>query len=169
MSSKLKLSPNVGYMLGIYSVNRMAGQPISVSTGNGDVIERFIKVAIGELGVEPNKIILSEKGAAFYNSRLKKLFDRALERRRKTFKYINDYSGSYVAGLFDCNGGFDKKGMFIRDIGVHDGLLLEDLGIHTRVQGGKSYIMNEKALVELIGKHSSTLGKVRRHARRKEA
>lgn len=167
MSSKLKLSPNVSYMLGIYSVNKAAGQPISVSTRNGDVIEKFVKVAIGELGVEPGKIILNENGAAFYNSRLRKLFDRALERRRKTFKYINDYSGSYVAGLFECNGGADRKGMFIRKLDVHDGLLLEDLGIHTRVQGGKSYIMNEKAFVALIKVHSLVLEKVLAHGKRR--
>jgi hypothetical protein len=167
MSSKLKLSPKVSYMLGIYSMNKMAGQPISVSTRNGGVIEKFVKIAIGELGVEANKIMLNESGAAFYNSRLRKLFDRALERRRNTFKYLNDYSGNYVAGLFDCNGGMDRKGLFIRKIDVHDGLVLEDLGVHTRVQGSKSYIMNENALVALIKEHSLVLQKVLARGKRK--
>ena len=167
MSSKLKLSPKVSYMLGVYSVNKAAGQPISVSTRNGDVIERFVKVAMEELGVEPNKILLNDSGAAFYNSKLRKLFDRALERRRNTFKYVNNYSGNYVAGLFDCNGGIDRKGLFIRKIDVHDGLVLEDLGVHTRVQGSKSYIMNEKAFVALIKAHSMVLEKVLSHGKRR--
>ncbi|HUC38966.1 MAG TPA: hypothetical protein VL944_02450 [Candidatus Acidoferrum sp.] len=157
MSSKLKLSPRVSYLLGIYSANRKEMPYIGIRTKNSHMTEKFIKTAIEELGILPNKILLDEEGAHFYNSKLKKLFEKALERRMKTFKYLNDYSGNYVAGLFDCNGGMDKKGMYLRNIDVHDGLLLENLGMHTKVQGSKSYIMNEKAFVSFIKEYSSRL------------
>ncbi len=165
MTKKLALNPRISYILGIYSANRKSIQPIGLQTSNNEMLERFIKTSMEELGVEPNKILVEENGAHFYNSKIKKLFDRALERRTKTFKYLNDYSGNYIAGLFDCNGGFDRKGMFIKDLDAHDALLMENLGIHLKQQGSKSYIMNENSLVELIKKHSSTLGKVKRHAR----
>lgn len=168
MSSKLKLSPSVSYVLGVYSTSDRK-LPMHLHTENSEMLERFIKIAVTDLGVKANKIILKENEASFYNSRLKRLFDRALERRTKAFKYLNDYSGSYLAGLFDCNGGFDRKGMFVRDLEAHDALLMENLGIHLKHQGSKAYVMNENAFVELIRKHSSTLGKVKRHAGRKRA
>ncbi|MCL4378960.1 MAG: hypothetical protein M1160_04435 [Candidatus Marsarchaeota archaeon] len=166
MAAKLKLSPDVSYMLGVYSAGQRR-QPIELTTNDSDMLERFIRIAVNELGVGANKIILKDGGAAFYNSRLKRLFDKALERRTKTFKYVNDYSGSYLAGLFDCIGGFDRKGMFIRNLEAHDALLMENLGMHLKHQGSKAYIMNENAFAGLISKHSSTLGKVKRHAGRK--
>ncbi len=158
MTAKLKLTPSVSYILGIYSMGDRVAQPIGVHAANSEMLERFIKIAISDLGVGPNKILLDGKDASFYNSKLKKLFDRALERRAKTFKYSNDYSGSYIAGIFDCVGGFDKKGMFMRDLDTGNWMLMENIGIHLKAQGSKAYVMNENELVKLIKKHSSTLG-----------
>ena len=158
MARKLKLTPLTSYALGVYSANKGNDGPIGVATMDNRIIEKFIKIAIEELGVEPNKILVKEHEVHFYNSMIRKLFDRALERRTKTFRYANDYSGSYVAGLFDCLGGIDRKGMYIRNLDAHDGLLLENLGIHTKQQGSKSYVMDERTLVSLIKKHSCTLG-----------
>ncbi len=160
MATKLKLSPDISYMLGIYSARGEPEQPIRVRAANSEMLERFIKIAISELGIEPNKILLEGMDASFYNSKIKRLFDRALERRAKTFKYSNDYSGSYIAGIFDCLGGFDKKGMFIRDLDAADWMLMENIGIHLKAQGSKAYVMNENRLVELIKRHSSALGVV---------
>ena len=160
MTTKLKLTPNVSYALGIYSVSRDGRPAIGLRTRDGRVMQKFIEVVIKDLGIEPGKVVLGENMAFFYNSKLKKLFDRALDRRTKTFKYMNDYSGSYVAGLFDCSGGIDRKGMFIRNLDAHDSLLLENIGIHTMVQGSKSYIIDEKRFVELAGKHSCTLDRL---------
>ncbi len=154
MTRKLSLTPDISYMLGIYSANRKDSQPIRIDSRSKDVVEKFIKIAIGDLAVEPQKIMTGEHWACFYNSKIKKLFGRALERRIKTFKYFNEYSGSYVAGLFDCSGGMDRKGIFIRNLDAHDGLLLENIGIHTRAQGSKSYIIDEKRLVSLISGYS---------------
>ena len=92
-------------MLGVYSANRKEIPYIGIKTESPSMIEKFIKIAIEELGVLPNKIMLDEEGVHFYNSKLKKLFEKALERRMKTLDTLNDYSGSYVAGLFDCSGG----------------------------------------------------------------
>ncbi len=154
MATKLKLTPNISYVLGIYDANRKELQPIGIRTKDSSFVERFIKIAIEELGIAPNKIMVDEEGVHFYNSKLKKLFDKALERRAKIFKYPNDYSSSYLAGLFDCVGGMDRKGIYIRNMDSHDGLLLENLGVHTHQQGSKSYIQNEKIFVGLIAKHS---------------
>lgn len=160
MATKLKLTPPVSYMLGIYSVSRAGMDPIGVRSRNAAVIEKFAKTAMKEFGIEPNKLIVNEGGISFYNSKLKKLFEKALERRTKTFKYDNDYSGNYVAGLFDAAGGGDARGLYIIGIDAHDALLLDGLGIHTMQRGKKHYIMNEKVFMGLVKKHSERIASV---------
>ncbi len=157
MTRKLSLNPDVSYMLGVYSASKDEIGDIGVRTGKADIVVRFAKIAIENLGIEANSIKLKDNVVYFHNQKIKRMFDNALERRTKTFKYINDYSGSYIAGIFDCNGGFDKKGMYIRNLDNNDFLVLENLGIHLKHQGSKSYIMNEKKLVELIKRHSLVL------------
>lgn len=157
MTRRLSLNPSISYLLGIYSANRKVMRNIGIKTRNPDIIVRFAKIAIEELGIDPTSMRYGDGIVFFYNARIKRLFDKALERRMNTFKYINDYSGSYFAGIFDCSGGFDKKGMYIRNLDNSDFLALENLGVHTKQQGSKSYIMNEKKLVELIKKHSLVL------------
>ncbi len=156
MATKLKLTPNVSYVLGIYEANKKLMQPIGIITKDNGFVERFVKIAMDDLGIDPTKIMVREDGVHFYNSKIKKLFDKALERRAKIFKYSNDYSGSYLAGLFDCAGGMDRKGMYIKGMDPHDGLLMENLGVHTHQQGSKSYIQNEKVFVALVGRHSQS-------------
>ncbi len=159
MSAKLKLTPSVSYILGVYHASAIQTQPIKLHASNSEMLERFIKIAISELGVEPSKILLDGKNAAFYNSKIKKLFDKALERRLVTFKYRNAYSGSYISGLFDASGGRDRKGLYIKNLDNKDALLLENLGIHTMVQGSKSYIIDESLFLSLVKGYSSIMKK----------
>jgi hypothetical protein len=159
MSTKLKLSPEVSYILGIYTSMRKVMEPLGVKTTNTNVIERFIKISIDNLGIEPRKILIGDDGVSFYNSKIKKLFEKALERRLITFKYRNAYSGNYLSGLFDVSGGRDRKGLYIRNIDSKDALLLENLGVHTMVQGSKSYVIDESLFMTLIKGYSSVMKK----------
>ena len=58
MARKLKLTPLTSYALGVYSANKGNDGPIGVATMDNRIIEKFIKIAIEELGVEPNKILV---------------------------------------------------------------------------------------------------------------
>ncbi len=150
-------------MLGICS-QTLEG-PILVKTQHSGVIEKFVKLSIDEFGIEANKILISESHgfseAKFYNSKLKKLMADALERRTRLFKYHNDYSAEYTAGMFDAYGGINQKGLYINGISSSDMLVLENLGIHTMQQGQRSYILNQAAFIDLVAGHSVLTSKVK--------
>ncbi|MFI5412528.1 MAG: hypothetical protein ACHQX1_01405 [Candidatus Micrarchaeales archaeon] len=152
MTKKLKLNPSVSYVLGLCSYNK--GQAIGIVTKSNEVLARFVKTSIDEFEIEPNKILVEEDEgetrAYFYNSKLKKHFQNALDRREKIFQYKNNYSANYFAGIFDMIGGRDAKGLFFRNIEERDGQLLEMLGFHTTKRGSKTYVMNENTFYSFI-------------------
>ena len=81
--------------------NRRAQSAVVSAIGNDALIERFVKIAVQHLKYRcQNKILIKDlgkrKSAFFYNSKLRKLFDNALERKEKIFKYRNEYSSNYL-------------------------------------------------------------------------
>lgn len=156
MSKKLSLNPNVSYALGACS--HTIRDYIGMSSHNEKVVEKFVKIAIDEFGIEPNKILIGEEQGVsqvkFYNSKLKKLMIDALERKTRLFKYRNEYSAEYIAGLFDVYGGVNAKGPYLVGMDSGDMLILENVGIHTMQQGSKSYIINPGAFLEFVAGHS---------------
>ena len=155
MTQRLRLTPNTSYMLGMYV--QSTRERIGVTSKRNEVIEKFVKLSMDEFGVEPNKILFEEQAqgtsAFFYNSKLKRRFDKALERRDKLFKYGNEYSGSYIAGMFDVSGGKDRYGLYFGRLEPVDALILEKLGIHT-TGSARVRVANPSALVTLIRGHS---------------
>lgn len=157
MAKKLSLSPDVSYMLGIYNCNSRR-ESVCVSTSSNEMIERFVKIAVLNLGIKLDYVRVVKDGEIFeakINSpKLKKLLEKALESRDKTFKYKNEYSASYFAGMFDCNGAVDRKGIFLRRGSAYDAVLLERIGFHTTTSAGKIYIKNDKDFVMFIAPFS---------------
>jgi hypothetical protein len=160
MTKKLKLNPKVSYILGLYECNK--GRAVGVVTTSDEIVARFVKTAMDEFDIAPNKILIEgdeeedgkETKVYFYHSKLRKLFENALERRERLFKYKNAYSANYFAGIFDMKGGRDPKGVFLRDLEERDGQLLENIGFHTTARGSKTYIMNENTFIGFIKEFS---------------
>ena len=146
MARRLALNPDICYMLGLHACNRRAQSAVVTAVGSDALVERFVKIAVQQLGIEPSKILIRDlgtrKSAFFYNSKLRKHLDSALERKEHIFKYRNEYSASYFAALFDCNGVTGKDGTFIGRLSALDSLTLERLGFHTLTKRGRCYIAN---------------------------
>lgn len=159
MAKKLKLTPKVSYILGLYACNK--GKAVGVVTTSDEIVQRFVKAALDDFEIEPNKVLLEgeeeEMKVYFYNSKLKKLFDKALERQDKIFKYRNAYSANFFAGIFDANGGRDGKGLFMRNLDKESTVVLENLNFHTTAAGFKTYIMNENTFAAFIKEFSVKL------------
>ncbi len=160
VTKKLKLNPNVSYMLGLYQCS--PDGEVGIVTESPDLVQKFIKLLMDEFGVAPNKVLVTESGkdtkVMTYNSSLKKLFKGALERKLKVFKWRNAYSANYIAGIFDCNGGADAQGLYIRNLVEGDSMLLEMLGVHTFRKGSKTYFVNQNTLLGMIKDYSLKLG-----------
>ncbi|MDE1810494.1 MAG: hypothetical protein KGH66_00405 [Candidatus Micrarchaeota archaeon] len=160
MSKKLGLNPDVCYMLGVYKAYKREEPCICLETDSEKLVERFVQIAVQRLDVKPEKLLIESTTpgtkAMFYNSKLKRLFEEALEDRERIFKYKNEYSASYMAALFDTGGWIDGKGIFIRGDKM-DFMLLERLGFHTTTRGAKCYLRNGVQFMAFIKPYSIKL------------
>ena len=159
MSKKLRLSPKISYFLGMYAYS--PSRAIGVIARNSEMLQRFIEIALKEYKVEPNDIHVDEKEnetqAYFYNTKLKKLLGKALERKEKTFAYKNAYAACYVAAIYDTVGGKDPKGIFIKRLKATDDIIIERLGFRTKKRGIKTYIANPNEFISFIGGYATTI------------
>ena len=145
-------------MLGVYSCNRSHSRAIMLSSKSDEAIERFSSIAVGMLRIRPERVLVTRRGemttVLFYNSAIRRLFDKALKRRSHLFKWRNAYAASYIAALFDCNGGIDSYGLYIKEASVDDEALLEHLSFHSDRRGGRCYIINGNTLIAFIRDYS---------------
>ncbi len=157
MSKKLSMSPDMSYMLGISRLG--TDEPsVSVVSRSDEVVERFVRIAVTTLKIQPEKIMFDEqegvKRALFYHSKARKLMAKALEEREHLFKYKNDYSGSYFAGLFDARGHGSTKGILTGTRDMMDIIVLERLGFRVN-RSGK--VQNANEYLKFIKPYSATL------------
>jgi hypothetical protein len=157
MAKKLPMSPDVSYMLGIYRCNS-SHRNVCLKTASKELVERFVKIAAMKLGTSVDAIIITNEGdlttVELKNSRLKTLLDKALDERERIFKYKNEYSASYFAAMFDCNGAADNRGIFVRGMNAYDKILLERIGFHTATNTGRCYIKKEMDFMMFIAPFS---------------
>ena len=153
MTKKLELNPDMSYMLGLHQCNKQDSY-VGVASASNELIERFVRLALYDLKIEPNKILVEEGKAIFYNSKIRKLFDSALGRRMKIFKYRNEYASNYLAALYDCNGGVDRKGLFLRNLEGADEMIMENIGFHSAKAGTKNYVFNQNEFLAFIRPYS---------------
>lgn len=157
MARKLPMSPDVSYMLGIYRCNSSFAN-ICLTTESKELVGRFVKIAVTDLGTRTDAIRVTRKDdetkVEISNSKLRKLLDKALDDRDKIFKYKNEYSASYFAAMFDCNGASDRRGMFIRGMRSYDKTLLERIGFHTTTNSGRCYVRKSMDFMMFIAPFS---------------
>lgn len=155
MSKKLSLRPDICYMLGVAQFGR--DEPsIYIISKIDDVIERFVKIAMGSFNIEPSKLLSSEdeglKKILFYNSAAKRLMLDAIKDRERIFKYKNDYSASYFAGIYDSRGILDGKIVYLGRLDIVDIVILERLGFH---MAGRGRVRNSKEFMDFIMPYSA--------------
>ena len=160
MMQKLRLTPDICYIFGVYSCNfTKETAVIGMSSNYEAYLERFMEISINKLLIEPNKLLISrdkttkEYTVKFYNSKIKKFFDKSFVRIDHIFKYKNDYTANYFAGIFDKSGRYDKRGIYMYKLNATNTILLERLGFHT-TQTKNIRIRNEDTFIMFINKYS---------------
>lgn len=146
---KVKLTPLVCYMAGLYSKSpRREKSLVCVSTGIEELRDRFIEIAVNELGIDPRRMIIDREdlSAGFYHSRVSKQLAGIVARETYVFKTVNDLSRNYLAGMFDISGHVTARGVEIRHVSARDALMLENLGVHTRGDA----VLNISAFIGLV-------------------
>lgn len=159
---KTKLTPAICYMAGLQSKGREERSAVGVSTGLEGIEQKFIEIAIKELKIQPNRIIIEEMGGGmrhvfFYHSRICKQLKDICDSSDKIFRHKNELSKAYVAGMFDAAGHKDARGLYIKKINPKDAVMLQNLEVYTK--GNR--IMNISSFIELIKDFSLLLIAIR--------
>ncbi|HUB92430.1 MAG TPA: hypothetical protein VL945_00555, partial [Candidatus Saccharimonadales bacterium] len=160
------LNPAICYMAGLQSKGNEERSAVGVSTGLESIEQKFIEIAVKDLGIEPNRIIIEEIGGGmrhvfFYHSRICRQLKDICEKSDKMFRRRNELSSAYVAGMFDAAGHKDSQGLYMKKIGPKDAVLLQNLEVYTK--GNR--IMNMTSFMKLIAGFSLLLGTMRMKGR----
>jgi hypothetical protein len=148
---KLKLDPAISYVIG-YWAKRRTDDGIGVESQHDDILGMFVKCALELKMTTPEKMLNGPGRVFFYNSKYKKFFNEIYEDRLERYKYINDYSASFLAGMFDSVGSIDsEKGiLYMEYLNDADCQHLFRLGFPVRRMGSRIAIGRAKVFIALI-------------------
>jgi len=143
---KIKLSPELAYVIGLWRKSK-SFDGLGVR-GSKDILEIFSKEVLDQGLTAPDKILSDDKRVFFYHGAYRKFFQEIEKNQLERFKYLNDYSASYLAGIFDAAGNIDDKGVVsIEKLNREDEMLLLRLGFKTKKAKGVRIV--ERPLVFL--------------------
>ncbi len=142
---KAKLTKELCYIAGLSRLSDAEKSLVYIKTDKEEIAEKFVESAI-KLGVDPKKIIIeSNTEAKFYHSKIASNIREIRENKVKIFKYVNELSRSFVAGIFDARGIIESS-IKIAKLSPSEILMLNNLGIKTN----KDKILNAKYFIMLI-------------------
>jgi hypothetical protein len=145
---KIRLTPELSYIIGLW-VHCRTEKGIGV-IGDDETVSNFAKSCL-DLGIAvPGKLLYGESKIFFYNSAIRKFFDKIYGERTARFKYGNDYSSAYLAGLFDAWGCVERGRVCIRNLDIFDKGLLDNLRMLPKDAGRLTVIGKDKAFLKFI-------------------
>ena len=105
---KVKLTPELSYIIGLWKEAR-APSGIGVE-GREELLAAFTEAALKAKVAEPGKVLSGKDSVYFYHTAYRNFFQKIVEEETERFKYKNEYSASFLAGLFDAVGEIGKDG-----------------------------------------------------------
>lgn len=144
---KPKLSPELSYVIGLWGIRRTKE---GIGVKGKDVIPAFVNEVIKLSLTESGKLLYSENSVYFYHSKWRKFFQEVWEDRMERFKYLNEYSANFLAGIFDACGKIDEKGIISIEGFGEDEMVLSRLGFKPKRKGKTIVIGNPRAFLKFI-------------------
>ncbi|MDE1825917.1 MAG: hypothetical protein KGH61_04345 [Candidatus Micrarchaeota archaeon] len=166
----IRLTTDICYLAGIMSKTRESERSmVGIYTTVDEFVENFVALAL-RLGIETRKITIEEnetgvKHLYAHNSKLAKQTREIIEKQNTLFRYRNEFSSSYLAGMFDASGNILGGRPVINGITARDRVMLETLGVHTigkRIVGSKEFVSLIKGKSVLL--ENKLLKRWREHA-----
>lgn len=128
---KIKLSPELAYVIGLWR-KRRSFEGLGVK-GDESLLQTFSQEALDRQLTTSDKLLTTEDKVYFYHTAYRKFFQEVEEEQLERFKYLNEYSANYLAGMFDAAGEVTEKGVvMIHRCNQQDELLFLRLGFQTR-------------------------------------
>lgn len=129
---KIKLTPQLAYIIGLWKARRSA-EGIGIE-GNRGICELFLRECLSLGLAQADKVKFIEPKAQkprdapegaqmhvrekreredckifFYHSAYRAYFDSVLKNELELFRYKNEYSMNFIAGIYDGNGGVGRE------------------------------------------------------------
>lgn len=143
---KIKLTPELAYIIGLWR-HRKIDKGIGIK-GNDRLLSVFTKTVIDTGLTEPNKLLTEKDTVFFYHSAYRKFFQDIESELIERFRYKNEFSKAYLAGLFDSKGGFAKgkektgnRYPYISNADIKDEMIILRLGFRCRFAGKKNILI----------------------------
>lgn len=140
---KIKLTPELSYIIGLWK-ERRTKEGIGVYGGE-ELLSLFAKVILEGGLSESNKLLTGgeEEGTGslyFYNTSYRKFFQKVIGEELERYKYRNEYSASFLAGLFDAVGGITAEGkVYLSRCTQKDEMVLYRIGFNPIRRNGALY------------------------------
>jgi|GEM_PF-342363 len=165
---KLKLTPELSYIIGFWKETKTK-EGLGVS-GTEERLSIFVKAVLAANLTEPTKLLASSpkepeepreeakeepegekpeedplapeiSSVYFYHTSYRKFFQKVLEDELERFQYRNEYSASFLAGLFDAVGLISEDGkIYFTKCTQKDEMLLYRLGFNSLRRKRKLYL-----------------------------
>jgi hypothetical protein len=136
---KIKLTPGLSYICGMIKYRR-AKKGVGVF-GSPPLVQAFCSAVVEQGLVESTMIQTDEKRAYFFHSAYRTFIEKTLKREEEAFVHLNDYSASFLAGLFDSVGGFGENDIpYLAKHDAKDEFIIEKLGFITKSKGSRLLI-----------------------------
>ena len=132
---KLKLEPYICYLAGLQSRSRGERNSIGIFTKSEALEQKFVGIALKELKIAPNHILIDEKDGVhhvyFYHSKLGSQLRKISETCNILFKMPTAQTRDYMAGIFDAAGHMSGKSLYINRLSTQETVMLQSLGVQT--------------------------------------
>ena len=140
---KFKLNPLYAYVIGMWHA-----MPSKKGIGVcGDAAPYFAKLCL-ESNIS-TKMLQQGDCIFFYHSKLKKFFNLIIKERKERFKYPNDFSASYFAGMFESSGYLSNGKIGLRGDEV-DEFILHSFRFSPIRRGKHIIVRNSLAFAKFI-------------------
>ncbi len=104
---KIPLTPHIAYIIGLWK-HRRTKEGIGVE-GSREACQVFASELVANGMAKPEEIRVEEGKVFTYHSAYRAFFDEVLKDEGGRFRYKNDFSANFFAGMFDSVGG-EKEG-----------------------------------------------------------
>ncbi|MEW6528567.1 MAG: hypothetical protein AB1391_01615 [Candidatus Micrarchaeota archaeon] len=146
---KIKLTPELSFIIGFWSKIR-SKEGLGIEGGR-DLQEIFAEQVLGQKLTETNKLLSENNLIYFYHGKYRKFFQQIENEKLERYKYLNEYSASYLAGIFDAVGKINERGVICLEKGGNsDEMLLFRLGFPTRKINSTLIILKPKTFLLFI-------------------
>lgn len=145
---KIKLSPDMSYIIGLWKYNRTR-EGIGIVGGEEERMA-FSAAALRAGLAEASHLQLRGDRVFFYHTAYRNFFDLTLERQDEAFCHLNDYAAAFFGGLFDAVGGVREGIPYLMRCDKKDEMALLRLGFRLERAGGVAAVMPGAMFLKFI-------------------